>query len=170
MVFSENARSPRFSWPWAWGTENADTTGSFWQLLHTFDGCEAMLGFCVVLRVENGGTPTPRGYHGFFLAAYPKKLPFAFKISGFKMVVTRSYQGMMVITMPLIQSRFLQVLGWKTSKIPPPCAVSQNQDEAWRCSSRGSSTIIGPKPCRLAAGGKCLDLIGTWMRRKTHRN
>ena len=82
------------------------------------------------------------------------------------MVVTRSYQGMMVITMPLIQSRFLQVLGWKTSKIPPPCAVSQNQDEAWRCSSRGSSTIIGPKPCRLAAGGKCLDLIGTWMRRK----
>ena len=53
----ENARSPVFSWPWAWGTENADTTGSFWQLLHTFDGCEAMLGFCVVLRVENGGTP-----------------------------------------------------------------------------------------------------------------
>lgn len=46
-----------FSRPWAWGTENADATGSFWQLLHTFHGREAMLGFCVVLRVDNGGTP-----------------------------------------------------------------------------------------------------------------
>ena len=83
------------------------------------------------------------------------------------MVVTRSYQGINDGNYDALDSIQIPAgVGLEDFQNPTSVRRPFNQDEAWRCSSRGSSTIIGPKPYRWAAGGRCLDLIGTWMRRK----